>query len=460
MSSSSLFSRSGYSAAVLWLLIALSPQTLTSWSADASPLVTDKDPHGLEIHNELFKYHPDVQVMGPTSFPTPTDYFYKRPKHGDDNSSSATTTRFEDSPKTRIAPYMKPVLGKHRPDQDAVLALAAELEPRYYIIFVQSLRKTGFQGDIVLSVSPLDLQNQQVHDFLTSDPGVVVYVPALACFNMEGQNVDSVKGGTRLCKVPQFYAEQHDDGTLTPLDDPRPARTVAVTRYEIYWIMLRNYNPNRWMLLVDSRDTYFQSNPFADVPRQPDTTKSGMLYFFGENVDATRLGKSKMNSKWLTNAYGDHVAKTLADKPTICSGATMGEQIALEMYVRAMVAESDDTQIVLVGADQGFHNFLYYSHKLMNAEAIHDIVVFDQGSGIVNNMGAMRTKDLKEWGNGKAYEEIEEPTGKKSVRVYNWDGIVSPVVHQYDRHPVLSTAFLKRKGVELEQEYKSRSATT
>jgi hypothetical protein len=75
------------------------------------------------------------------------------------------------------------------------------------------------------------------------------------------------------------------------------------------------------------------------------------------------------------------VAEALREKPTICSGATLGEQVALEAYARAMSAEYDDTRVVLMGADQGFHNFLYYSGKLRYAQAIHDIVVFDQGMG-------------------------------------------------------------------------------
>ena len=70
----------------------------------------------------------------------------------------------------------------------------------------------------------------------------------------------------------------------------------------------------------------------------------------------------------------------------------MGEQIALETYIRAMVAESDNTGVVLAGADQGFHNFLHYSHKFKYTEAIHSVVVFDQGQGIVNNLGALRSK--------------------------------------------------------------------
>ena len=94
--------------------------------------------------------------------------------------------------------------------------------------------------------------------------------------------------------------------------------------------------PQSWILLVDARDSVFQRDPFEHVPRASDHSgASGLLYFFGEATEATRLGTSMKNFKWLSAAYGDFVARQLADKPTICSGATMGEQIALETYIRA-----------------------------------------------------------------------------------------------------------------------------
>jgi hypothetical protein len=170
-------------------------------------------------------------------------------------------------------------------------------------------------------------------------------------------------------------------------------------------------------MLVNARDTFFQSNPFATVPRDAssstddnDDSDNGLLYFFGENVDATRIGLSNKNQKWLTTAYGDEVIHAMQHKPTLCSGATMGHWIVLETYLQAMVNEFDETRIVLMGADQGFHNFLYYSGKLQNARTIRRLWVFDQGRGIVNNMGAMRTKPLEKWGNGRMVVENEDGT--------------------------------------------------
>ena len=108
-----------------------------------------------------------------------------------------------------------------------------------------------------------------------------------------------------------------------------------------------------------------------------------------------------------------------------------------------------------MGADQGFHNYLYYSGKLRNAKRIRSITVFDQGRGIVNNMGAMRTKDLSEWGNGNMVQEKGD-----QVTVLNWDGKPSPVVHQFDRFKLLSEFVYKRKTKELQKEWKEQPKAT
>ncbi|KAL3922311.1 MAG: hypothetical protein SGILL_002275, partial [Bacillariaceae sp.] len=148
------------------------------------------------------------------------------------------------------------------------------------------------------------------------------------------------------------------------------------------------------------------------------------------------------------------------DKPTICSGSTMGEQVAVEGYLRAMVIESDETKTVKMGADQGFHNRLYYSNKLASAVAIREIIVQDQGFGIINNLGALRIKPLNEWFNGKLLQVVR-PEGSKgegddditAMNVRNWDGTLSPVVHQFDRHKELSHWYFKRKRKELHDQW-------
>ena len=146
-----------------------------------------------------------------------------------------------------------------------------------------------------------------------------------------------------------------------------------------------------------------------------------------ENAKESNIGKSTFNSRWLKDAYGTDKVQPFFDKPIICSGSTMGQQIAMEPYLRAMVTQFDDTKCKLKGCDQGFHNYLYYSNSLSNVKGIKEVIEFEQGTGIINNLGVLRSKPLREWG----------LLNDENV-VLNWDGSVSAVAHQFDRDDELN----------------------
>ena len=124
----------------------------------------------------------------------------------------------------------------------------------------------------------------------------------------------------------------------------------------------------------------------------------------------------------------------------------MGEVVAVEQYLRALINEKDETAIKMTGADQGFHNYLYYSSKLHNAKAISSLTVWDQGHGIINNLGAMRVRPLSEWG---IFNET-------TAIVTNWDKSPSPVIHQWDRDRDLYRQFDQRKFPHLRSEWQKK----
>lgn len=200
----------------------------------------------------------DFNVIGPSSFPKPS-----AKAHPD------------------AIPAFQPTFGQHRPDQDAVMAFAAEYDLKTYLSFITTLRNTGFTGDIVLCVSKLDVEKSGVKDYFESQAGLVVYVISLECFNAEGESVDSVKGGMRVCQLHGLW--QHGGVVM---QDPRPSRTVATTRYELYWIWALHYHPHSWLMLLDARDAFFQTNPFLNVTReQVQDRPDGILYFFGVSYE-------------------------------------------------------------------------------------------------------------------------------------------------------------------------------
>ena len=384
-----------------------------------------------DLTSNLFDPPDEIQVLAPSAFPKPTHLIT------------------EGGPGVTV--IVEPAYGKHRPDKDAIFAYAEGYGLEYYMMFVETLADTGFDGDYVLAVSDPIMIKPDVMEYLQfqNRVNVVVYNHELSCLGPTGEPGQKRRnmphGGLdvfQMCQFADVYGwKDPETGEVTgTAQDPRAPRVVATLRYEWYWIWARNYNPNVWILLIDARDSFFQSDPMAKLPRQTmeEVTErgDGLLYFFGENHEATRLGKSTKNRNWIKNGYGEEVLAALKDKPTICSGSTMGEQIALETYLRGLVNEWDETDIGMTGSDQGFHNYLYYSRKLQNAESIREIIVWEQGKGIVNNLGALRTKTLKEWG---IYDEATH-------QVYNWDlKTLSPVAHQWDRDEHLHTFYQKER---------------
>jgi hypothetical protein len=140
-------------------------------------------------------------------------------------------------------------------------------------------------------------------------------------------------------------------------------------------------------------------------------------------------------------AYGRKAFQEIKDRPVICSGSTIGDQRAIETYLRAMVKQFDDTQCKRVGCDQGLHNYLYYSGQLLVRNArgassgITNVRVYPQGQGAVNNLAALRNAPLRQhWGILQNGTDL----------VTNWDGTISNVVHQFDRDKELFHIMKKR----------------
>ena len=95
--------------------------------------------------------------------------------------------------------------------------------------------------------------------------------------------------------------------------------------------------------------------------------------------------------------------------------------------------------------------YLYYSRKLTEAETIDRIVLWDQGRGIINNLGALRTQPLVDW---KIYNRDKN-------EVYQWEyKTLSPVVHQWDRDKHLHAWMNGKQHKKWADEWEERKRAT
>ena len=163
------------------------------------------------------------------------------------------------------------------------------------------------------------------------------------------------------------------------------------------------------VLLSDSRDVFFQGDPFTD-PR------AGLVC--GE--EPLKIGESSFNAKVIEYTYSQRLLDKLSDLPVLCSGVVIGSCDNILAYTDGMISEILEIPLRLFGrtfGDQAVHNKLLHSTKTLPFETSKN------GDGFI---ATLHDSDLKEF-------SFDETMG-----LLTKDGRPVTVVHQYDRHEGLA----------------------
>jgi hypothetical protein len=261
----------------------------------------------------------------------------------------------------------KPLFGRTHNGSDGIFALAAGYDLISFQRFIGSLKKCGYSEDIVLGVSPRSAMKVGVEDYLRLT-NVIAYE-----FDVECQSHG-------VCKF---------DKKFLGVADRKPYRTFDNLRYELYHYWLQYYHSNSMILVIDFRDVFFQSNPFASWGVYSARTKLPYeLQLFAENP-IFNIGNCSFNGNWISTCFGKDALKALNSSPIICSGSTLGSYNGMRQYLRVMLLSMSKHygNCLMHGSDQGHHNYLYYNGGF-NSD-LGNPVVFPQGRGIVNTIGSM-----------------------------------------------------------------------
>ena len=255
-----------------------------------------------------------------------------------------------------------PLFGVQHKGTDAIFALACNYPKIYYQRFVGSLRKAGYEDDIVLAVSPIEKMKPGVQQYI-KDTKVVAYG-----FDVDCQGPDN-------CKLK-------DDFLGYP--DPRPHRTFANIRYALYeyWMRVGKYDGRSYILILDFRDTFFQLNPFAGFGDfQTRSPYKYDLQLYAENWKVKTIGICVFNSMWVSKCFGKAALGPIRDQAVICSGSTLGSSLAITHYLRTMLQSMDTVKCWLKGieSDQGYQNYLFYNGhfntELGNATLYYQVII-------------------------------------------------------------------------------------
>lgn len=252
--------------------------------------------------------------------------------------------------------------------------------------FIESLRKTGFKGDLILFVSKIGYFTKKKLE----KQGVNLVPFSLAYPYL---NSDGFADYRRY--LPEKYA--FDISLIS-------ARPIM---YYLY--LLKHGEKYSHVALTDARDVIFQKNPFEFK------FKKG-LSFFLEDKGRT-IGACEVNSRWVSEVFGEKVLADIKDRPISCAGFVMGDYSSTLDYLKKMsgiITKSDFWHII----DQGVHNYLIHTNKLSN------YTIFDNDNGPVFTMGTARNYILD-----------------KNDLFVNRKGEVFYVIHQYDRLPELARKY-------------------
>jgi hypothetical protein len=326
-----------------------------------------------------------------------------------------------------------PIYGKHRPQSDAVITFAVGYSLEKIIYFIVSLLNTGYNGDIVIgTATDVDNLTRSFFEAHSSPWNMVIYEIPLAYVKNGDYNV-----------VDMYKATNHTASSpWQMLRDSRPPRHAAIIRYEYYYEWAALYHHNSRILLTDSRDVFFQRNPFEMMT----SCMSKTLFVFDSgqgyngNSRSMTIEESLPDYTWIKKAYGrTEVLGEIKNKISSCSGTTLGGQAAVAMYARAMVDQYEYSHS-LVGYsrnwDQAYHNVLIHTGLLSNATNITSVTLMDVNypNNIVRTIG----QEIKFLDGRKPLQQISWFQNKSGEElVLNLDFSVPAVVHQADRHEQL-----------------------
>ena len=314
----------------------------------------------------------------------------------------------------------KPTFGEHK-GTDAIFALACKYPDFYYKRFVGTLRKFGYEDDIVLAVSPPSQMKRGVEEYVKKT-NVVAYAFDVDC------------KGTDNCQLKEEFLGY---------PDPRPYRTFANIRYALYEYWLQYYNENSYILILDFRDTFFQASPFQSFGDFHTRTPKYELQMFAENWKVKTIGKCVFNSMWIKKCFGKPAILPLKELAVICSGSTLGSFQSILFYTQTMLRSMDTVQCWKKGieSDQGYQNYLFYNGKFNTPDG--NATLFHQGNGPVNTIGAMNGFRVPK--NQKGPLDTFWKIRDKEGFVLNNDGTRSACVHQWDRFHAEIRPFLDNK---------------
>jgi hypothetical protein len=106
-------------------------------------------------------------------------------------------------------------------------------------------------------------------------------------------------------------------------------RDIQLKRYNIFLDFLIS-NKYEKILFCDSRDVYFQANPFK-------YSYKGSINFFLEDI---KIKNCIFNKNWMIGTYGLETYIKLSNKIISCGGTIIGSYYGMKKFLELMILET------------------------------------------------------------------------------------------------------------------------
>tara|TARA_B110000971_G_C19923584_1_gene460423 strand:+ start:236 stop:1048 length:813 start_codon:yes stop_codon:yes gene_type:complete len=188
---------------------------------------------------------------------------------------------------------------------------------------------------------------------------------------------------------------------------------IQLKRYSFFLEILNKKKYNN-VLFCDSRDIYFQTNPFGPQYK-------GSINFFLEDK---KIKDCPYNSDWLIKTYGDEIYQSMSNKIISCGGTILGDHSSIKKFLSLMIQETSKHKFkkrlkyLLTfrrdpggrGSDQSHGNYIAHNNLIENS------FFYSNASGPIAT--AYHLKKIK-------FNDKSELINKKNE--------LYAVVHQYDK---------------------------
>ena len=263
--------------------------------------------------------------------------------------------------------------------------------------FVVSLKRTNFNGDLVLLYNHL---NSETLESLQSHGVKLVHFP--------------YRGSGALNSWSRFWPQLQPLLRISPSEGLRrlvykKILNLAFVRFVHTLEFLESHmGTYQNVLVTDVRDVIFQDNPFRDpLP--------GEIVAFLEAPHMV-FGSEPLNDSWIKENYSAEILAGLTGRRISCCGTVMGTEEGMIKYLQAFLSEVRTLDSLNHGADTSIHNIIVSNMK-------EHVAVVDNLTGAVGTIGANAQTDLR---------------FNDSDLIVQPDGRPVPVLHQYDRHPEIA----------------------